>query len=80
MKTVLSKLSEMTTDAFAWDEYQSNPFEALTSAGLDLDLALETLADLQRRSIPKPHEAWQSCDACFDPGSDDDPFDGPHAD
>lgn len=75
MNIVFDKLSELARDAFTCLEVESDPFPELVAAGIEPAQAAVLLADLKSRAIPKANEQWQSCDACWDPGSDRDRFD-----
>ncbi|HET6339756.1 MAG TPA: hypothetical protein VFG30_41380 [Polyangiales bacterium] len=77
MKQILWALDEISKDPFNWDYQQANPLAALTAAGLEPEQAAQMLADLRRERVHPQDSSWHSCDSCFDPGSDRDPFDPP---
>lgn len=74
---IISALDDITRDPFRWNQHQANPVTALTERGIDPASASEILSRLQRETTPPNEGSWQSCDACIDPGSDQDPFEAP---
>jgi hypothetical protein len=68
MKPILTTLSDLAVDPFAWNA--PGPGGVLVSSGLSTAEATSVLAALAEPS----ERPWHSCDTCWDPGPDDDPF------
>lgn len=75
MKTILTALSDMAVEPFAWCQYQGNPVAALAASGVSEEEAVGVVQVLARAVAAEADKDWQSCETCWDPGEDGDPFD-----